>query len=732
MIGTAGNLAIGISLIMRDQFSNGARRAGSELDRLQDKSKRAQMASVRDANAIGTAAGAAALMGMREWVKVGAEFDKQMVYMYSISEKKQGYTIDRMRNKAMEVGANTMFSTTEVAKSMVTMAQAGQNVEQIYQNINAVAVLAAATMSDIHSSASTMNDIMIGFNIPATEANSMRVADIITKSINDSNIQLADFGQSMKYIIPTATSLGISLEEVAAMISTIGNAGIKGSMAGTNLENLLRYLARASGAEGGSKQNEALAMLGLAPQDLIAANGELKNMSEMLPMIGGQLRKMSAHDVQGFNAMMDILGVRGGRAGNLLAQNFEGFQKFLTNANNSGGAAQKTADDVMGSLWGNSEQLESTWENLKIVFTEAIRPVLVPLIKGLTWLVNLLRKATQTNVGKWLTAIGASLIFLRTGVMAYKTIVLSIGLMHGRMGTQFMGAAGQVSAGYNQMTAAANRYNFAMRSGGILGTGIGAGLINRMSMLGSPQSMKGVNNPAVYMGRNGQYYSQSTGSRIPKEVGERWASIYGSSIRNEARFGGLARAGNMVGKYAPWAAIAGMGLQLGSEAVGPESGAGRAMGVAGSTIGWAGTGAMLGSVVPGVGTLAGAIVGGVGGLLYSLYSDMKTEEERLKEAKSMKDQIKAQNNGFDPIQWRRDAEAYLSMGEGDSTITKGFNNSRGIGTNAAGANMWLQGGGMYSPGRDRPNRITINIDGKQAMDRVVKDQEYNTFVNLGF
>ena len=204
-----------------------------------------------------------------------------------------------MKKRAMEVGAETMFSSTQVAEAMVTMAQAGQDVEQVYKNINSVAILAAATMSDINSSASAMNDIMIGFNIPASEQNSLRVADIITKSINDSNIKLADFQESMKYIIPTATSLGISLEEVAAIISTIGNADIKGSMAGTNTENMLRYLARATGAEGGQKQFEALAMLGLQPSDLMNANGQLKSMAEIIPLLGGRLKEMSKNNVQG-------------------------------------------------------------------------------------------------------------------------------------------------------------------------------------------------------------------------------------------------------------------------------------------------------------------------------------------------------------------------------------------------------------------------------------------------
>lgn len=735
MIGSSGtNLAIGISLILRDQFSGRARMAGQELDRLQQRSQRAQMESARNVNAIGAATGIAALAGMREWVKVGAEFGKQTTYMYSIAEKKAGYTIDKMRNKAMDVGVSTMFSTTEISKAMTSMAQAGQDVEQIYKNVNSVAVLAAATMSDIYSSASTMNDIMIGFNIPATEQNSMRVADIITKSINDSNIQLADFGESMKYIIPTATSLGISLEEVSAMISTIGNAGIKGSMAGTNLENLMRYLAKATGAEGKNKQLSALAMLGLTPQDLVNSTGQLKSMAEIIPMIGTQLQQMSSHNVNGFNAMMNLLGVRGGRAGNLLAQNMATYQNFLNGVNNSQGVAQKTADDVMGSLWGTNEQLASTWENLKIVFTEAIEPVLIPLIKGLTWFVDLIRKAVQTPIGKWLTIMAAGFILIRTAVMSYRAIVLSLRLMHGQLASGFMGNASRITAGYNEMTAAASRYNAVSGMGGM---GYANGRYGPFGMMGPATNMRMMQmmgygrNSRLGVNAAGRFYNTQTGRLISNAVGERYMmATYGRGTGFLGAGSNMMKFGRFAGKAAPWAALAGMGLEMGASAVGEDTGAGRAMSVAGGALGWAGTGAMLGSIIPGVGTAAGAIVGGVGGLLWGLYDDMKKEEERVKQAKEKADALKVQNNQFDPVQWRVNAQKYLSMMPGEVQYYQGFGGGTMMPTSRTGANMWLKNGGTYS--HPQPNRITINIDGKQAMDKTVNDSNYETFVNLGF
>ena len=70
------------------------------------------------------------------------------------------------------------------------------------------------------------------------------------------------------------------------------------------------------------------------------------------------------------------------------------------------------------------------------------------------------------------------------------------------------------------------------------------------------------------------------------------------------------------------------------------------------------------------------------------------------------------------------------MQYGEVAYTKGYLGGQQFGTTRAGANMWLQNGGNYS--HPKSNRITINIDGKQAMDKTVGDRDYETFVNLGF
>lgn len=70
--------------------------------------------------------------------------------------------------------------------------------------------------------------------------------------------------------------------------------------------------------------------------------------------------------------------------------------------------------------------------------------------------------------------------------------------------------------------------------------------------------------------------------------------------------------------------LLGFGLGLGADYVGTDTGAGAALDVAGSTLGYASTGAMLGSFIPGIGTAVGGIAGGLIGLGIGAYNNRET------------------------------------------------------------------------------------------------------------
>ena len=724
MVGLSGNnLAIGISLILRDQFSVGANKAGNSLHQLQSKAERAATESARNMNAVSAGMGLAVMSGMKEWLRAGLEFDKQMTYMYSITDDKNKLASKKMRDRAKDVGVQTIYSAQEVSEAMVVMAQAGQNTQQIYENIYATAVLGAATMSGVRESASVMNDIMIGFDIEASERNAMRVADIITKTINDSNIALDSYAETMKYTIPTAKTLGVTLEELSAITSVLGNAGLKGSMAGTGTENMIRLMAIGAGKAEGTKQMDAIHSMGLTRNDFVDSQGNLRSVAEILPLIGRGLQGLGNADR--IKVMSDLFNLRGARPAQVLtfATGLERFSEALEGINNSDGTSMKTSNDMMQSAWGQTEQLEEAIGNLKIAFTEALTPAIKTIVPMLTGLLTVFSKVAGTPMGKMLVMAGTGFVIVKTAASAYKTVMLSIKLLHGQLATASTNSTNTIVSNYNRQAMAAKA---AAASQGI--TPIGRGNINggQGGIYRNLLNTLGIGGTALGVNSAGNYYRRSNGRLISRELANRYHSrLYGTN--------GTLGASNLMGKASPYAMVAGLALGAGAQAAGTETGLGRGLNVGATVLSGASTGAMLGSVIPGVGNVVGALVGGVGGLLWGLYDDAQQEKERVEAAKAEYEANKQNRpSGFDSAKWKENAQAYLKMKEGDEMYIAGTGNEM-FKTNLMGANNYLNQGGVFMNGNQMTPRtnITINIDGKQAMQEEIQKDKYRTFINLG-
>lgn len=107
----AGQLQIGIALVLEDRFSNQAREAPAEIRRLHQEAKNitnANLNATRQLASMGAAAGAAALYGIGSAVKEGAQFIDVMTFVGAIA-KDTGVSYDTLGKKAKTLGRDTMF-----------------------------------------------------------------------------------------------------------------------------------------------------------------------------------------------------------------------------------------------------------------------------------------------------------------------------------------------------------------------------------------------------------------------------------------------------------------------------------------------------------------------------------------------------------------------------------------------------------------------------------------------
>lgn len=346
-------MADGKVVIETDLDSSGIEKGLSKLGSIAAKGmKAATVAITGTAAALGGVAAAA--------IKVGSDFESQMSRVKAISGA-TGEEFEQLKAQAMQLGADTSFSASQAAEGMENLAAAGFTTSEIMNAMPGLLNLAAASGEDLASSSDIAASTLRGFGLAASDA--AHVADVLAANANRTNSSVADTGEAMKYIAPLARAAGLSLEETAAAIGIMANAGVNGSQAGTSLRGALSRLSKPT-----KDMSEAMDELGISFYD---SNGKMKSLTEQVGMLRQATEGMT--DEQKNNYLVTLYGQEALSGMLALINEGEGSLGELTNAyKNCDGAAQKAAETMQDNLSGALEQLSGSAETLGLAFYNSV------------------------------------------------------------------------------------------------------------------------------------------------------------------------------------------------------------------------------------------------------------------------------------------------------------------------------------------------------------------------
>jgi ABC-type arginine transport system permease subunit len=140
-------------------------------------------------------------------VRQFAAFDDAIRATAAVSQA-SGTELQKLNDKARELGATTSFTAIQVANLMTELGRAGFKPDEINNMTAAVLDLARATGTDAALSAGIMAATLRQFGMGATEAT--RAADVLTETANATFTSVEGLGESLKYAGPVAKSLGLS------------------------------------------------------------------------------------------------------------------------------------------------------------------------------------------------------------------------------------------------------------------------------------------------------------------------------------------------------------------------------------------------------------------------------------------------------------------------------------------------------------------------------------------
>lgn len=331
-----------------------------------------------------TAAGAA--------IQTGMQFDASMSNVYGLmsSLNLSQAQMDALRDTAREMGATTKFSASEAADAMGYMALAGWDDAQVIAGIPGVLNLAAAANMDLAKASDIVTDTMTPFGMAAERAG--EAADVFAYAQANSNTTVEALGEAMKYAAPTADAFGMTLQDTAAAMGVLANAGIKGSQGGTTLNAMLRDMKN-------NAKNGAIA-IGKTKVALTNADGSYRSYAAIIRDIDKATSSMTASQrdaalgaIFGDESLKGILAT--------LKQGPDALDAMTEGMYACGGAAEDMAATMGDNLKGDLAILESGAQDMAIALSDWLMPAARGVVQGITDMIgkfNTLDDSTKNTI----------------------------------------------------------------------------------------------------------------------------------------------------------------------------------------------------------------------------------------------------------------------------------------------------------------------------------------------
>lgn len=258
---------------------------------------------------------------------------------------------NEMNQLMRQVGVETKYTAPQVASAGKFLAMAGYDVDQIKHAIRPISDIALVGDTDLGETADVVTNIMTAYEIPAKQMDN--TADILTMTFTKTNTTLLELAESFKYAGTVAHQSGLDFETASAALGVLGNAGLKGSHAGTTLRMMLLNMMNPT-----KKGQEAWDILGISPKD---KSGNLRNLTDILSDLHKKQQSMSSGDFTTLiNKMFRVTAAPGALA---LINNVEDVQKTAELNRHSMNLASDLADEKKNTIQG-------LWYQMTSAFTE--------------------------------------------------------------------------------------------------------------------------------------------------------------------------------------------------------------------------------------------------------------------------------------------------------------------------------------------------------------------------
>lgn len=368
-----------ILVTFKNAAKAGVKGLNRDLNRVSANSKKAS-ASMKgmygQLAAIGALLAGGALFGGS--IKTFANFDDQMRAAGAVTGAMMDATAElsdemkAMTAVAKDMGRTTRYTASQAAEALRFLGMAGFTATQATKALPGTLQLAAAGALDLGTAADITTNVLTGFGIEVERL--ADVNDVLVKTFTSSNVNLIEIGEAFKFVGPIAKGVGADFEDLVGSIGSLGNAGLKGTIAGTALKGAISALM-APTAQEAALMNGLKERLGGVSLQVKDTSGDFIGFRKII-------EQLETAGIDGSEAL-EIFGLRAGPGmAALINQGSASLDSMVDKLKDAGYTAEQVATIMESGIGGELRRTISVFESFKIAIGEAMGPEVIQFLKS--------------------------------------------------------------------------------------------------------------------------------------------------------------------------------------------------------------------------------------------------------------------------------------------------------------------------------------------------------------
>ena len=385
---------------------------------------------------VGVALGGLAA-GAGKAIQSATEVQRRYIEVRNLLETSGEHTSEAIRhmNAMQREGVKTSqeygFAQKDIAEQYEELVKRGYSGTAALGSMNAMLKASRASGDDLADTVRVTSEAVDSFGLRVTkganatkrmEYNTERVANAIASASDRTSSSFQTTGIALGYVSGSAKTLGWSVEETAAAIGKMSDAGVSGTRAGTGLRQVINSLIRPTKAA-----KVAFKQAGLSIDDFHTKSGKMKSVDKIFGEINEKTKSMSQTERGSF--FKAVFGATGQQAAQILARSAKGMKNNrseLTKLIEEIRHDEKT--DYIGRLSRKNmqsaqmqiERLKQTGEAFEVTIGAALLPAVnkVGVAIG-KWAVSKEGQQSFKDANRWANDLGETVTKSLPSVIAF-------------------------------------------------------------------------------------------------------------------------------------------------------------------------------------------------------------------------------------------------------------------------------------------------------------------------